>query len=411
MPDNLVTRIRRGWNAFLDRSDYRPMNGVAYSSRPDRPRFTRGNERSIANSVYNRIALDVSAIKIRHVRLDENGRFLDEIDSGLNNCLSLEANIDQSARAFIQDVVMSMFDDGCVAIVPISTSSNPKVSSSYDIYTMRTGKIVEWYTDSVRVRIYDDIHGRREEVVLPKTMVAIVENPFYSVMNEPNSTLQRLIRKLNLLDYIDEQSGSGKLDMIIQLPYTIKAEIQRKRAEQRRADLEAQLTGTKYGIAYLDATEKITQLNRPVENNLMKQIEYLTNMFYSQLGTSAPVLDGTADEATMLNYQNRTIEVIVSAITGAMKRTFLSKTARSQGQSIEFFNDPFKLVPVTQLAELVDKFTRNEVATSNEFRQVIGFKPSKDPRADELRNKNLNEPTTKGEPSTEEVDSQNGEEI
>lgn len=387
------------------------MNGVAYSSRPDRPRFTRGNERSIANSVYNRIALDVSAIKIRHVRLDENGRFLDEINSGLNNCLSLEANIDQSARAFIQDVVMSMFDDGCVAIVPISTSSNPKVSSSYDIYTMRTGKIVEWYTDSVRVRLYDDIHGRREEVILPKTMVAIVENPFYSVMNEPNSTLQRLIRKLNLLDYIDEQSGSGKLDMIVQLPYTIRGDVQRKRAEERRIDLERQLTGTKYGIAYLDATEKITQLNRPVENNLMKQIEYLTNMFYSQLGTSAPVLDGTADEATMLNYQNRTIEVIVSAIAGAMKRTFLSKTARSQGQSIEFFNDPFKLVPVTQLAELVDKFTRNEVATSNEFRQVIGLKPSKDPRADELRNKNLNEPTNPGESTTEEVESQNGEEV
>lgn len=387
------------------------MNGVAYSSRPDRPRFTRGNERSIANSVYNRIALDVSAIKIRHVRLDENGRFLDEINSGLNNCLSLEANLDQSARAFIQDVVMSMFDDGCVAIVPISTSSNPKVSSSYDIYTMRTGKIVEWYTDSVRVRLYDDIHGRREEVTLPKTMVAIVENPFYSVMNEPNSTLQRLIRKLNLLDYIDEQSGSGKLDMIVQLPYTIRGDVQRKRAEERRIDLERQLTGTKYGIAYLDATEKITQLNRPVENNLMKQIEYLTNMFYSQLGTSAPVLDGTADEATMLNYQNRTIEVIVSAIAGAMKRTFLSKTARSQGQSIEFFNDPFKLVPVTQLAELVDKFTRNEVATSNEFRQVIGLKPSKDPRADELRNKNLNEPTNPGESTTEEVESQNGGEV
>lgn len=395
----------------MDRTEYRPLNGAAFSSRPDRPRFTRGNERSIANSVYNRIALDVSAIKIRHVRLDDNGRFLDEIDSGLNNCLSLEANIDQSARAFIQDVVMSMFDDGCVAIVPISTSSNPKVSSSYDIYTMRTGKIVEWYTDSVRVRIYDDIHGRKEEVVLPKIMVAIVENPFYSVMNEPNSTLQRLIRKLNLLDYIDEQSGSEKLDMIVQLPYTIRGDVQRKRAEERRLDLERQLTGTKYGIAYLDATEKITQLNRPVENNLMKQIEYLTNMFYSQLGTSASVLDGTADEATMLNYQNRTIEVIVSAITGAMKRTFLSKTARSQGQSIEFFNDPFKLVPVTQLAELVDKFTRNEVASSNEFRQVIGFKPSKDPRADELRNKNLNEPVKSNGTITEEVKSQNGEEI
>lgn len=395
----------------MDRTEYRPLNGAAFSSRPDRPRFTRGNERSIANSVYNRIALDVSAIKIRHVRLDDNGRFLDEIDSGLNNCLSLEANIDQSARAFIQDVVMSMFDDGCVAIVPISTSSNPKVSSSYDIYTMRTGKIVEWYTDSVRVRIYDDIHGRKEEVVLPKTMVAIVENPFYSVMNEPNSTLQRLIRKLNLLDYIDEQSGSGKLDMIVQLPYTIRGDVQRKRAEERRLDLERQLTGTKYGIAYLDATEKITQLNRPVENNLMKQIEYLTNMFYSQLGTSASVLDGTADEATMLNYQNRTIEVIVSAITGAMKRTFLSKTARSQGQSIEFFNDPFKLVPVAQLAELVDKFTRNEVASSNEFRQVIGFKPSNDPRADELRNKNLNEPVKSSGTITEEVKSQNGEEI
>ena len=365
--------------------------GPAYYYRPDRPRLTRGNERSIVTAVYNRIALDVSDIDIRHVRLDENGRYIEDIDSGLNNCLTVEANIDQTGKAFIQDVVMSMLDEGCVAIVPVDTTLNPKVTGSYDINSMRTGKIVQWYPQHVKVNLYNDKTGRKEEVTLPKSMVAIVENPLYAVMNEPNSTLQRLIRKLNLLDYVDEQTGAGKLDLIIQLPYVIKSDARRQQAEDRRADIERQLKDSKYGIAYTDGTERITQLNRPVENNLMKQIEYLTSMLYSQLGINQAVLDGTADEKTMLNYTNRSIGPIISAIVDEMKRKFLTKTARSQMQSIRYFKDPFKLVPVNEIAEISDKLTRNEIASSNEIRQIIGWKPSQDPAADELRNKNLNQ--------------------
>lgn len=365
--------------------------GVSYYTRPDRPRFTRGNEKSLITSVLNRIALDASAISIRHVRLDENGRYEEEIKSGLNSCLRLEANIDQTARAFMQDVYMSLFDEGCVAIVPVDTTLNPKDTNSYDILSMRTGKILEWRPRHIKVRLYNDQTGRYEDVMVPKHTVAILENPFYSVMNEPNSTMQRLVRKLNLLDAIDEQSGSGKLDLIIQLPYVIKTDARRKQAESRRQDIEDQLSGSKYGIAYTDGTERITQLNRPVENNLLKQVEYLTNLMFSQLGMTQAIMDGTADEKTMLNYNNRLIEVLVSTVVDEMKRKFLTKTARSQNQSIEFFIDPFKLVPAQELAEIVDKFTRNEVMSSNEFRQVVGLKPSKDPKADELRNKNINQ--------------------
>ena len=385
-------RLKHSWNAFFSRDPtyfYRDT-GPSYSYRPDRPRFTRGNERSIVTSIYNRIALDVASVSIQHVRLDENGRFLESINSGLNNCLTLEANIDQTSRAFIQDVVISMFDEGCVAIVPVDTSSDPE-NGSFEIETMRTGKIIEWYPRHVKVRVYNDRTGQKEDIILSKDAVAIIENPLFAVINEPNSTMQRLIRKLNLLDYIDEQSGSGKLDLIIQLPYMVKTDLKRQQAEQRRKDIEEQLTGTKYGIAYTDATERITQLNRPVENNLMKQIEYLTTMLNSQLGITTTIMDGTADEKTMLNYNNRTIEPIVSAIADAMKRTFLTKTARSQKQSIMFFKDPFKLVPVNDLAEIADKFTRNEIMTSNEIRQIVGMKPSDDPRADELRNANINQ--------------------
>ena len=385
-------RLKHSWNAFFSRDPtyfYRDT-GPSYSYRPDRPRFTRGNERSIVTSIYNRIALDVASVSIQHVRLDENGRFLESIDSPLNNCLTLEANIDQTSRAFIQDAVISMFDEGCVALVPVDTDSDPE-KGSFDIYTMRTGKIVEWYPRHVKVRVYNDRTGQKEDIILSKEAVAIIENPLFAVINEPNSTMQRLIRKLNLLDYIDEQSGSGKLDLIIQLPYMVKTDLKRQQAEQRRKDIEEQLTGTKYGIAYTDATERITQLNRPVENNLMKQIEYLTTMLNSQLGITTTIMDGTADEKTMLNYNNRTIEPIVSAIVDAMKRTFLTKTARSQKQSIIFFKDPFKLVPVNDLAEIADKFTRNEIMTSNEIRQIVGMKPSDDPRADELRNANINQ--------------------
>ena len=374
-----------------DPSRYYQDSGMSYSYRPDRPRLTRGNERSIVTSVYNRIALDTSAISIRHVRLDENDRYLEDIKSKLNECLTIEANIDQTSRAFIQDVVMSMLDEGCVAIVPVDTTFDPKVTSSYDILTMRTGKILEWRPQHVKVRLYNDRTGVKEEVVVPKSTVAIIENPLYSVMNEPNSTMQRLIRKLNLLDVVDEQSSSGKLDLIIQLPYVIKTEARRLQAENRRKDIENQLAGSKYGIAYTDGTERITQLNRSVENNLMKQIEYLTNLLYSQLGITQSVMDGTADEKTMLNYTNRTIEPIVSAIVDEMKRKFLTKTARSQQQSIKFFSDPFKLVPVNDLAEIADKFTRNEIMTSNEIRQIVGMKPSDDPRADELKNANINQ--------------------
>lgn len=385
-------RLKHSWNAFFSRDPtyiYRDT-GPSYSYRPDRPRFTRGNERSIVTSIYNRIALDVAAVSIQHVRLDDSGRFLEPINSGLNNCLTLEANIDQTSRAFIQDVVISMFDEGCVAIVPVDTSSDPE-KGSYDIETMRTGQIIEWYPRHVKVRVYNDRTGQKEDIVCSKDTVAIIENPLFAVINEPNSTMQRLIRKLNLLDYIDEQSGSGKLDLIIQLPYIIKTDARRQQAEQRRRDIEEQLSGSKYGIAYTDGTERITQLNRSVENNLMKQIEYLTSMLNSQLGITTTIMDGTADEKTMLNYNNRTIEPIVSAIVDAMKRTFLTKTARSQKQSILFFRDPFKLVPVNDLAEIADKFTRNEIMTSNEIRQIVGMRPSDDPKADELRNSNINQ--------------------
>lgn len=394
MESSFGSRLKHAWNAFLNRDPtpyYRDI-GISYSYRPDRFRMTRGNERSIVTSVYNRIALDVSAISIQHVRLDENGRFLSAIDSGLNRCLTLEANIDQTGRSFIQDVVMSMLDEGCVAIVPVDTTFDPKVTGSYDILSMRTGKILEWFPKHVKVRVYNDQTGNRKDILLPKKTVAIIENPLYAVINEPNSTMQRLIRKLILLDAVDEQSSSGKLDLIIQLPYVIKTEARRQQAENRRKDIENQLSGSKYGIAYTDGTERITQLNRSVDNNLMKQIEYLTSMLYSQLGITQSVLDGTADDKTMLNYYNRTTEPIISAIVDGMKRTFLTKTARSQMQSISFFRDPFKLVPVADLSEIADKFTRNEIMTSNEFRQIIGMKPSSDPKADELRNKNLSEP-------------------
>lgn len=388
------SRLKHAWNAFTgtDYTTYQDV-GPGYSSRPDRIRLTRGNERSIITSVYNRIALDVAALNVQHIRLDENGRFLSVIQDGLNTCLTVEANIDQTARAFIQDIVVSMLDEGCVAIVPVDTTYDPSVTGSYDIQTMRVGKILDWYPQHVRVRLYNERTGTKENILVSKSTVAIIENPLYAVVNEPNSTMQRLIRKLNLLDVIDEQSGSGKLDLIIQLPYIIKTEARRQQAENRRKDIEAQLSGTKYGIAYADGTERITQLNRSVNNNLMSQIEYLTSMLYSQLGITQSILDGTADEKTMLNYNNRTIEPIISAIVDEMKRKFLTKTARSQSQSISFFRDPFKLVPVNDIAEIADKFTRNEIMTSNEIRQVIGMKPSDDPRADELRNKNLSAPS------------------
>lgn len=388
------SRLKHAWNAFMNRDPTRYYGdiGMGYSYRPDRVRFTRGNERSIVTSVYNRIAIDAAAINIQHVRLDENNRFLETIKSGLNHCLTVEANVDQSGRGFIQDIVMSMLDEGCVAVLPIDTDDDPDVTGSYKIETMRTGKILDWYPKHVRVRVYNDRTGQKEDVIVPKSTVAIIENPLYAVINEPNSTMQRLIRKLNLLDVIDEQSGSGKLDLIIQLPYVIKTEARRKQAENRRKDIEMQLAGSKYGIAYTDGTERITQLNRAVDNNLMSQIEYLTNMLYSQLGITQSILDGTADEKTMLNYYNRTIEPIVSAIVDEMKRKFLTKTARSQFQSICSFRDPFKLVPVSEIAEIADKMTRNEIMTSNEIRQIVGMKPSDDPKADELRNSNLSAP-------------------
>ena len=396
------SKLKHAWNAFTGniQMNYRDL-GMSYSYRADRPRMSRGNERSIVTSVYNRIALDVAALNVQHVRLDENGRFLSVIDDGLNNCLTLEANVDQTARSFIQDVVISMFDEGSVAIVPVDTTTDPNVSGSYDIQSLRVGQILDWYPQYIRTRVYNEQTGRKEDIVVPKSAVAIIENPLYAVINEPNSTMQRLIRKLNLLDVIDEQSGSGKLDLIIQLPYVIKTEARRQQAENRRKDIESQLSGSKYGIAYTDGTEHITQLNRSVNNNLMSQIEYLTSMLYSQLGITQSILDGTADEKTMLNYNNRTIEPIISAIVDEMKRKFLTKTARSQRQSISFFRDPFKLVPVNEIAEIADKFTRNEIMTSNEIRQVVGMKPSDDPRADELRNKNLSEPSGSDQQSEE----------
>ncbi len=393
MEVSIGSRLKHAWNAFLNKDPTSRYRDIGYSYKPDRPRLTRGNERSIVTSVYNRIALDVAAINVQHVRLDENNRFLSSIESGLNICLTLEANIDQTNRAFFHDAVMSMLDEGSVAIVPVDTTLNPEVTNSYDILSMRTGKILEWYPNHVRVRVYNEKTGLKEDINVLKKMVAIVENPLYAVINEPNSTMQRLVRKLILLDVVDEQSSSGKLDLIIQLPYVIKTEARRQQAEKRRGDIETQLAGSKYGIAYTDGTERITQLNRPVENNLMKQIEYLTSMLYSQLGITQSILDGTADEKTMLNYYNRTIEPILSAIVDEMKRKFLTKTARSQLQSISFFRDPFKLVPVNELSEIADKFTRNEILTSNEIRQIIGMKPADDPKADELRNKNLSAPS------------------
>ena len=395
MAQTFLNRIKNAWNAFVNNRD--PTSkwkdiGSSYYYRPDRQRFTGGNERTIVTSVYNRIAMDVAAIDIKHVRLDENDRYLETIDSGINRCFSEEANIDQTGRAFIQDIVMSMLDEGCVAIVPVDTNVDPTLSNSYDILSMRVGQILQWYPNHVQVRVYNDRTGNKEDIILPKETVGIIENPLYAVINEPNSTMQRLIRKLSLLDAIDEQSSSGKLDLIIQLPYTIKTEARRKQAEQRRKEIEMQLTNSKYGIAYTDGTEHITQLNRPIENNLMKQIEYLTSMLYSQLGITTTILDGSADEKTMLNYYTRTIEPIISAIVCEAKRKFLTKTARSQRQSFLFFRDPFKLVPISQIADIADKFTRNEIASSNEIRQCIGMKPSKDPKADMLINSNLNQP-------------------
>lgn len=388
--------LMHAWNVFKGRDPtfYTVQDvGAGYYQRPDRVRFRYGNERSIVTSVYNRIALDVAAIQINHVRLDENDRFIGIINSGLNNCFNLEANIDQSGRAFLQDIAISMMDEGVVALVPVDTTINPDDTSSYEILTMRTGKIVQWYPNHVKVEVYNDQNGEKETIVVPKSTVGIIENPLYAVMNSPNSTLQRLIRKLNILDSIDERNGSDKLDLIIQFPYGVANSVRRARAIERQADIENQLSNSKFGIAYLDATEKVTQLNRSVDNNLITQVEYLTSMLYSQLGITQSVLDGTADEKTMLNYYNRTIEPIVSAITGELKRKFLSKTARSQKQSILFFRDPFKLVPVNDIAEIADKMTRNEIMTSNEIRQVVGMKPANDPKADELRNKNLSEPS------------------
>lgn len=416
----LMDRLKHAWNIFKNK-DPTQVNwniGPFYGYRPDRMRYTRGNERSIVTAVYNRIAMDVAAVNLKHIRLDENDRYKETIDSGLNNCLSVEANLDQTGRAFIQDLVASMLDEGCVAAVPTDADDEPEDSGNFKVYTLRTGKILEWYPRYVKVEVYNEQEGQRQQIIIPKSTVPLIENPMYSVMNEPNSIYQRLVRKLTLLDVVDEQTSSGKLDLIIQLPYIIKTEARREQAEKRRKDIEKQLSEGKYGIAYTDGTERITQLNRPVENNLMKQIEYLTSMFFSQLGITQSILDGTADEKTMLNYYNRTIEPILSAIADEMKRKFLTPTARSQKQTIAYFRDPFKLVPVNDIAEIADKFTRNEIMTSNEIRQVIGIKPSSDPNADVLRNKNLSDssnarqliPTSAGadETNNNEETGQNG---
>ena len=392
MENNFGLRIKKAWNAFMNRGN--TVNEYSYGSyyRPDRIRLTRGNERSIITAIINKIALDIASLDIMHCRLDDNDRFKEVIKGNLNNCLTLEANLDQSYRAFFQDIVMTMFDEGCVAVVPVDTTTNPDESNSFEILTMRAGRITNWFPYHVRVSLYNERKGMREEITVPKSKVAIIENPLYAVMNEPNSTLQRLARKLILLDSIDEQSSSGKLDLIIQLPYTVKSQARKDQANERRAEIERQLRGSKYGIAYTDGTEKITQLNRPVENNLMKQIEYLTSMLYSQLGISQAVLDGTADEKVMNNYYTRTIEPIANSIVDEMNRKFISKTARTQGQKILYFRDPFKLIPISQIAEIADKFTRNEILSSNEIRQIVGRKPSSDPKADELRNSNISHP-------------------
>ncbi len=392
MNETFGGRLKKAWNVFMNRDPTPAYTGYGFSYSPSRNRVTTGREKTIITSIYNRIAMDAAAVDVKHVRIDDNGRYLETLNSGLNYCLTVEANIDQTSRSFLQDAVLSMLDDGCVALLPVDTDTNPDETGSYTIETMRVGKIVEWFPSYVRLQVYNDLKGLKETVTVPKKTVAIVENPLYTVMNEPNSTMQRLIRKLALLDSIDEQSGSGKLDLIIQLPYIVKSQARREQAEERRAAIESQLSGSKYGIAYTDGTERITQLNRPIENNLMGQIEYLTNMLYSQLGITQGVMDGTADEKTMLNYYNRTIEPILSAITLELKRKFLTKTARSQKQTIAFFRDPFKLVPVGELAEISDKMTRNEIMTSNEIRQIVGMKPADDPKADELRNSNVRQP-------------------
>ena len=392
-------RLAHAWNAFMNRdpTTNNIYSGSSYFNRPDRTRLRTGTEKSIINAIYNRLSLDTASMDIRHVRLDDNGRYIETIDSYLNECLTLSANTDQTSRMFMQDVAMSLLDEGSVAIVPVDTTFNPNITSSYDILSLRTGKILEWFPQHVKIRVYDENKGVKKDVIIPKKNVALIENPYYSIMNAHNSTLQRLIRKLNILDAIDEQSGSGKLDMIIKLPYAIKGTTRQRQAEERRKKIEDQLTDSKYGIAYIDGTESITQLNRPVENNLMKQIEYLTNLLFSQLGLTQAILDGTADEKTMLNYYNRTIEPILSGITDEMKRKFLTKTARTQGQTIQFFRDPFKLVPVTEIAEIADTLTRNEIASSNEIRQIMGWKPSSDPKADELRNSNISAPNDERE--------------
>ena len=390
----LKNRLQHAWNAFANKDPTYSSGYGGYLYRPDRPRFSRGNERSIVTAVLNKISMDCAAINVEHVRLDDNNRFVEVLNTGLNKCLTLEANLDQTGRAFIQDVVMSLMDEGCIAIVPVETTLNPNISGGFDITNMRVGKVLEWYPDKVSIRVYNEKTGQKQDIVMPKNTVSIVENPLYAVMNEPNSTMQRLIRKLNILDAIDEQSGSGKLDLIIQLPYLVRSQQRKQQAEERRKAIEDQLSNSKYGVAYTDGTEHVTQLNRSVENNLMSQIEYLTSMLYSQLGITQSVMDGTADDKTMLNYYNRTIEPILSAIVDEMKRKFLTKTARSQKQSIVFFRDPFRLVPVSDLAEIADKMTRNEIMSSNEIRQIVGMKPSDDPKADELRNKNLSEPTS-----------------
>ena len=413
MLKNLGGRLMHAWNAFSNREavyGYPQYDfGMGYSIRPDRVRLTLGSERTIVSSIYNQIAIDVSAISVVHARMDQNGRFLESVSSGLNECLSISANVDQSGRNFLQEAVMSLFDEGAIAIVPVDTTINPQVSGGYDIRSLRTGKILDWFPDHIRVEVYNEKLGRKEEVTLPKSMVAIIENPLYLVMNEPNSTLKRLVNKINLLDSIDTQSGSGRLDLFIQLPYTIKSDARRAQAIQRTKDIELQLAGSKYGIAYVDGSEKITQLNRPAENNLLKQVEYLTGMLYNQLGLTESVFNGTADEKTMLNYYNRTVEPVLSAIVNEMRRKFLTKTARSLGQDIVFFRDPFRLVPVLELAEIADKFTRNEILSSNEVRAIIGYKPSNQPGADELRNKNLNQSEVEAPPiNTDTGENQNG---
>lgn len=409
MDQKLGSRLKHAWNAFMNKDPTNFNSGPTYYYKPDRVRLTRGNERSIITAIYNRIGIDCAQINIKHVKLDDNDRLVSVVKSGINECLNLSANKDQTGRAFIQDAVMSMLDEGSVALVPVDTTIDPKITDSYDIKSIRTGKIIEWAPNHVKVELYNDIKGIKQDLWVPKNNAAIIENPLFSIMNEPNSTLQRVIRKLNILDAIDEQSGSGKLDLIIQLPYTVRSELRKRQAEDRRKTIEEQLAGSKYGIAYADATERITQLNRSVDNNLMSQIEYLMSMLYSQLGITQSVMDGTADEPTMLNYYNRTIEPIISALTDEMKRKFLTKTARSQSQSILFFRDPFKLVPVSQIAEIADKFTRNEIMSSNEVRQVIGMKPSNDPKADELRNSNIRIPANTINQNINEEEFQNGE--